>query len=27
MFETVEEVWDRQTLLAAYEVMRRLRIK
>ena len=27
MFETVEEVWDRQTLLAAYEVMRRLRIR
>ena len=26
MFETVEEVWDRQTLLAAYEVMRRLRL-
>ncbi len=26
MFETVEEVWDRQTLLAAYEVMRKLRI-
>ncbi len=26
LFETVEEVWDRQTLLAAYEVMRRLRI-
>ncbi|ABM81228.1 serine protein kinase RIO [Hyperthermus butylicus] len=26
MFETVEEVWDSQTLLAAYEVMRRLRI-
>ena len=27
MLETVEEVWDRQTLLAAYEVMRRLRIR
>ncbi len=27
LFETVEEVWDRQTLLAAYEVMRRLRIR
>lgn len=26
LFETVEEVWDRQTLLAAYEVMRRLRL-
>ncbi len=26
MFETVEEVWDSQTLLAAYEVMRRLRL-
>jgi len=27
LFETVEEVWDRQTLLAAYEVMRRLRLE
>ncbi len=27
LYETVEEVWDSQTLMAAYEVMRRLRIK
>ncbi len=27
LLETVEEVWDSQTLMAAYEVMRRLRIR